>query len=246
VIDPSSAGSGPVRIGLVGATGLIGNRLIAISSASDVARIVGLARRKADLPEGARVEMFIAEPAKWGEVIEAVRPGALICALGTTWKKAGRDESAFREVDHDLVVQTAQAAHEAGTARFVLISASGADPSARSFYMRVKGETEKAISSIGFKRLDIMRPGLLKGQRTDDMRPLERLAILASPLLDPLLPRRYAGLRSIEADIVAEAALGLAMRKAAGRFVHDNEAMRRAAREWRSRSRDSEEAQEGY
>ena len=36
-----------------------------------------------------------------------------------------------------------------------------------------------------------------------------------------------------EARIVAEAALGLALRRGSGRAVHDNAAMRRAAREWR-------------
>ena len=59
------------------------------------------------LPKGARMELFVAEPKNWGEVIEALRPTAMICALGTTWKKSGRDEAAFRAVDHDLVLATA-------------------------------------------------------------------------------------------------------------------------------------------
>ena len=41
---------------------------------------------------------------------------------------------------------------------------------------------------------------------------------------------------------VAEAALGLALRRAGGRFTHDNEAMRRAAREWRRVRETGEEA----
>jgi len=234
--DKRKDASSPVRIGLVGATGLIGNRLIEVSSAGETARIVGIARRQPELPDGARVEIFVAKPEKWGEVLEAVKPRALICALGTTWKKAGRDEDAFRAVDQTLIVETAEAAHAAGIDNFVLISAAGADAAAKSLYMRVKGETEKAVSAIGFKRLDILRPGLLKGDRTNDRRPLEKLALIASPLIEPMLPAKYAGLRSIPVDIVVEAALGLALRKAAGRFVHDNDAMRRAAREWRARS----------
>lgn len=190
------------------------------------------------MPKGARVEMFVAEPAKWGEVLAAVRPPSLICALGTTWKKAGRDEAAFRAVDYDLVLATAKAAREAGIANLVLISSAGADASSKNFYLRVKGETEQELSKVGFKRLDILRPGLLRGRREDDMRPMEALARVASPLIDPLIPEKWGMYRSVDADMVAEAALGLALRKAAGRFTHDNEAMKRAAREWRAKAQD--------
>ena len=227
--------SGPVRVGLVGATGLIGRRLIEISSAGEDMRMVGIARREPQLPKGAKVEMFVADPGKWGEVLEAVRPRALICALGTTWRKAGRDEAAFRAVDYDLIVATAEAAKKAGISNFVMVSSSGANPRAKSFYMRTKGETEEAVSKVGLSRVDILRPGLLKGARQNDLRPLEAVAQVASPLLDPLLPNKWQGYRSISADLVCEAAMGLALRKAAGRFTHDNDAIKRAAREWRAK-----------
>jgi uncharacterized protein YbjT (DUF2867 family) len=230
--DPRQ-GAGPVRVALVGATGLVGRRVIEVASLGDEARIIGIARRETPLPPGARMEMFVAEPDKWSEVLEAVRPRALICALGTTWKKAGRDEAAFRAVDHDLVLATAQAAKAAGVPNLVLVSAAGADAHSKAFYMRVKGEVEAAVSRVGFKRVDILQPGLLRGERSSDRRLLERLGILAAPLIDPLMPRKWEQYRSIDAALVAEAALGLVLRRAGGRFTHDNEAMRRAAREWR-------------
>jgi len=233
---------GPARIALVGATGLVGRKLIALASACDEARIVGIARREAALPPGARMEMFVAEPDKWGEVLEAVRPRALICALGTTWKKAGRDEAAFRGVDHDLVLDTAKAAHRAGVPNMVLVSAAGADARSKTLYMRVKGEAEDAVSRVGFKRLDILHPGLLRGSRENDLRLAERAALIAAPLVDPLLSGSWERFRSIDAALVAEAALGLALRRAGGRFTHDNEAMRRAAREWR-RVRETESSE---
>ncbi|TRD12640.1 nucleoside-diphosphate sugar epimerase [Erythrobacter insulae] len=226
----------PERIGMVGATGLIGRRVIEISSAGDQARIVGIARREAALPKGARMEMFVADPSKWGEVFESIKPRAFICALGTTWKKAGRDEAAFRAVDQDLIVQTAQAAKAAGVLNMVLISAAGANPQSKSLYMQVKGETEALVSKVGFKRLDILRPGLLRGAREGDFRFAEKVAMTVAPLIEPLLPSSYEMYHSIDADVVAEAALGLAMRNAAGRFTHDNESMKRAAREWRAKA----------
>ncbi|WP_255547885.1 NAD(P)H-binding protein [Erythrobacter ani] len=226
----------PERIGMVGATGLIGRRVIEISSETDQARIVGIARREITLPEGARMEMFVADPAKWGEVFEAVQPRSFICALGTTWKKAGRDEEAFRAVDQDLILQTAEAAKEAGVLNMVLISAAGANPGSKNLYMRVKGETEQLVSKVGFKRLDILRPGLLRGSRQDDFRFAEKAAMTVAPLVEPMLPAKYGMYHSVSADLVAEAALGLAMRRAQGRFTHDLDAMKRAAREWRAKA----------
>ena len=207
------------RIGLVGATGLIGRTLIQISSAGEVARMVGIARREIEMPEGARMELFV----------------ALICALGTTWRKAGKSKEAFRAVDQDLVLETARVAQAAGVPNMVLISAAGADATSKNFYLQVKGETEALVSKVGFKRFDILRPGLLRGSRADDFRFMERMALTFSPVIEPLLPPKYDAFRAIDAELVAEAALGLALRKAAGRLTHDNEAMRRAAREWRNK-----------
>ena len=43
------------------------------------------------------------------------------------------------------------------------------------------------MSKVGFKRLDILRPGLLKGSRENDLRPGEMLFVAsakAAPLVD--------------------------------------------------------------
>jgi uncharacterized protein YbjT (DUF2867 family) len=222
--------SDPLRVVLVGATGLVGQAVIAESLGREDLRLTAVARRETPLPRGARMEVFVAEPSHWGEVIEAVRPKAVICALGTTWNKAGRDEAAFRAVDQELVLATARAAKAHGVERFVAVSSTGADAASRTFYLRVKGEVERELAAIRFPRLDILRPGLLRGARGGERRPAERLAMVLSLLADRLLHGKYRALRSIRAESVAQAALALASRKAAGRFVHDNDAIMRAAR----------------
>ena len=221
-----------LRIGLVGATGLVGREVIKCCIGCKSIRLVGIARRETALPDGAQMEMFVAEPAKWGEVLEAIKPDALICALGTTWKSAGKDEEAFRAVDQHLVLDTARAAVAAGVQRMVAVSSVNADAKAKMFYPRVKGETEQQLSKVGFKRLDILQPGLLMGSRENDARLGEGVAQIVSPVTDLLLHGGMRKYRSIPGKVVAEAALGLASRKAAGRFTHDNDMIRRTAREW--------------
>lgn len=228
--------SEPLRIALVGATGLVGRHAIAEAAAHDAIGLVGVARREMRMAPGVKMEMVLADPAKWGDALAAIGPTVLICALGTTWKQAGRDEARFRAVDQQLVLDAARAALAAGAERMIAISSVGADPKARSFYLRVKGEVEQELARLGFRRLDILRPGLLKGPRDGDRRPGETLAKLVSPLLDPLLGGKWRAYRSIEGRVVAQAALELASRKAAGRFIHDNDAIRRAARDWERRA----------
>ena len=173
--------SEPMRIALLGATGMIGRRVMEKCVGRSDVRLAALARREAALPPGARMEMFVADPANWGEVFEAVRPRAAICALGTTWKKSGADETAFRTVDYDLVLATARAAKANGVERFVVVSSVGAAAGAKQFYLKVKGEMERDLAKVGFSRLDILRPGLLRGPRDNDRRPLERFGIMVGP-----------------------------------------------------------------
>lgn len=224
--------SDPQRIVLVGATGLVGRRVIEACIGRDDIRLAAISRREVKLPKGARMELFIAQPDKWGEVFEALQPTALISALGTTIKKVGGDEEAFRAVDQHLVIDTAKAASKAGIRQMVAISSVNADTRSKNFYLRVKGETEESLSKIGFKRLDILQPGLLRGPREGDPRLAEGIGQIIAPFIDPFLGGKLRDYRSIEARIVAQAALGFSSRKAAGRFTHTHDQIVRCAREW--------------
>jgi len=225
--------SEPLSIALVGATGLIGRAVKEqVIGREHLVNLTAIARRESPLPQGVKMRMIIAKPGRWGEVIDEVRPQAMICALGTTWKRAGKDEEAFRAVDQELVLNTAREAKEKGVERFVIVSSTSADVSSKYMYMRVKGEVERELNTMGFKRLDILQPGLLKGKRIDDPRLGEGLGQVLSPIIDPFLHGRLRDMRSIRAETVAQAALALASRKAGGRFWHRNEAIIRAAREW--------------
>jgi uncharacterized protein YbjT (DUF2867 family) len=221
--------SRPTRIALVGATGLIGTSLIRAAVGRSDVRIVGIARREAALPPGARMEMLVAEPEGWGDAIAAANADVLVCALGTTIRKVGGDQAAFRAIDQDLVLAVARAAKAANIRQMIVISSIGADVAAKNFYLRVKGEVEQALGKVGITRLDIIRPGLLRGAR-GETRVGERLAKLASPLTDLLLHGSLRKYRSVKADTVARAIIGLAKEKAAGRFVFEHDAILRAAR----------------
>ena len=222
--------SEPVRIALVGASGLVGQSLLRLAVGRSDIRIVAIARREIPLPAGARMEVLVADTSGWDDAIAAANADVLVCALGTTWRRAGKDEAAFRAVDEHLVLACAKAAKATGIRQTIVVTSVGADLAAKNFYLRVKGEVEQALGKLRLPRLDILRPGLLRGPRSE-RRPAERLAQLLSPLGDiALLHGKYRKYRSIRADTLARAIIGLTREKAGGRFVHENDSLVRAAR----------------
>ena len=220
--------SDPLRIVLVGATGLIGSTLIQRAVGRDGYRLTAIARREAPLPVGARMELLVADPAEWGAAIAAAGADVIVIALGTTWRASGRNEAVFRAADKDLVLACAQAAKAARVRQCIVVSSVGAAISSRGLYLRVKGEVEDALAKLKFERLDILRPGLLRGPRAE-RRPAEKLAMLATPLIDHLLHGGARKYRSVRATAMADAILQLAVEKPRGRFVHEHDAILRAA-----------------
>lgn len=221
-------GQGAVRICLVGGTGLVGSALIAQAVGREDVRVIGVGRRETALPPGARMEMLVGEPIDWPLLIRAARADVLVCALGTTIKAAGSQEQ-FRAIDYDLVRFTAEAARDSGVSHMILVSSIGADRASNTFYLRVKGETEDALGRLGFERFDILRPGLLRGARSQP-RPLERAGQWLAPIVDLFLRGRFAGYRSIRAHRLAQAILTLASERAPGRVVHEHRSLLRWAR----------------
>lgn len=222
--------SDSLRILLAGATGLVGSRVMETSVGRKDIRLIALTRREAEMPAGAKMDMMVAEPARWEEAIASIGADVAICSLGTTWRKAGRDEAKFREVDEKLVLAVARAAMKAGVKHFVFVSSIGANPASKTLYLRVKGEVEARLRKLGFQRLDILRPGLLVGPRHRDRRLMERLGIIASPITNLMLRGPRRPYRAIDAWQVARAALQCGKEGGRGTFVHNYDAILSLAR----------------
>jgi hypothetical protein len=84
---------------------------------------------------------------------------------------------------------------------------------------------EEGLKQIGFERLDLLRPGLLTGERGGERRFGERVGILLSPFTDALLHGSLRRYRSIDSQIVARAIAKLAKGGGQGTFIHENDAI---------------------
>ncbi len=210
------------KILIAGTSGLVGNHFIRqAAQMSHIDSIYSIGRSEvANMPSG--VIHYKAKPDQWSDIIKDIKADIACSCLGTTIKKAGSQE-AFAAVDLELVGAFFKATKDAGARHAISISSTMANAAAKQFYLRTKGQVELVIKALKFDRVDIIRPGLLKGERVDDFRLGERAAIVASPLLDMLLQGKYRKFRSVKAETVAKAAAILSEKSAFGYHIHQHD-----------------------
>lgn len=211
---------------LAGATGLVGRELLGMLLAETAyTKVMVLARR----PLGLQHEKLVEIRTAFTDLAAIQLPDQVtdaFCTLGTTMKKAGSQE-AFYQVDYTFVEATARLALQYGAESFSAVSAVGADTSSAFYYSRVKGEAEKMLRSLPFKRLHIYRPSLLLGQR-DEVRLGEDIGKVVNLFTGWLLPGRYKG---IQATDVAKAMWLMALKTPKqGSFVYESDVIRKIAK----------------
>lgn len=213
-----------MRVAVIGATGLVGSLLVPLLRQHEV---LLLSRRVTGFTG---VTEKVAPAEAWPEMLAGERLDAAVSALGTTWRKAG-SWTAFEEVDRHRVVDFAKAARAAGARQMLSVSSVGADPRSIAEYLALKGRVEDDLAKLGFERLDLLRPGLLRGPRGGDRRLKERLGIALSPLTNLFLRGRNDRFAAIDAARVASAIAALLGAGQGGTFVHENQDIRRLGRD---------------
>ncbi len=217
---------------LVGASGLVGSACLqGLARTQDFSQIVTLGRsplRNAHHIDGnaaplqsPKHEHRIVDFDSEESLAAALGATTLFVCLGTTLRKAGSRER-FRDIEVDMTLRVVRSAQARGCAQVLLVSSVGADPEARSFYLRVKGEVERAVSQLGFESAHLFRPSLLSGERTE-FRPGERAALFVGKVLRPVMLGPLARYRPISARAVAEAMIAVACKGQPGVHVYESE-----------------------
>lgn len=207
-----------LRLLLVGATGAVGQQVLAAALADPrVVQVIAPTRRP--LPAHAKLHAPIVDfahlpaDAPWWQV------DAVICTLGTTIKAAG-SQQVFAAVDRDLPIQVARLARQAGATRFALNSSLGARLGG-NFYLRTKAEAEAGIRAIGYPNYTIVRPSLIDTVRAAQ-RPGEWVGLVVARALRPLIPKRY---RAVPAECIARALLEGVLNEKHGERIVESEGL---------------------
>ena len=205
------------RLLILGATGLVGQQVLALALADTrVSRVIALTRRPIAAHD--KLENVVLDFAEMpGEAAWWAVDG-VVSALGTTRAKTS-SPAVYRQVDYHYPLAAARHARDHGATRFALTSSLGANARSRFAYPRLKGELEDALAGLGFPSLTIVRPSVLTGDRKE-RRPGERAWIIALRVLAPLVPHR---LRLSPAGAVAAALLEGAIAGAAGVHIKHND-----------------------
>jgi uncharacterized protein YbjT (DUF2867 family) len=212
--DVPGASDAPVEVGhgpfVAGATGYVGREVVRQLGA----RVRPGPRPVAHVrPDSPRLSEWRATFARLNAVTDAtpwdetamtaalvhLRSPAVFALLGTT-RRRGRDTGdSYETVDYGLTALLLRAARRAAdatgvAARFVYLSALGADRGSRNAYLAVRGRLEGELAASGLPYV-VARPSFVTGPDREESRPVERAAALAVDAL--AAPLRLLGARAV-------------------------------------------------
>ena len=199
---------------VIGATGLVGNQLVK-QLLDDVRfeKVRIFVRRETGLKHP-KLEQQIVDFANTESWKKDLTGDILFSALGTTLKQAGSKEKQY-EIDFTLNLNFAKNAKENGIENYVLVSSVGANAESSIFYSRIKGELDKAVEKVGFKKLVIIRPASLTGARKEN-RTAEKISIPILNFLTKFMLKKY---RPISDTTVAKAMINAALQDLGDKII---------------------------
>lgn len=185
---------------VIGATGLVGKQLVKQllnDNNFETVRIFVRRDMKLQHPKLDQQIINFSDEKNWQHLLKG---DVLFSALGTTLKQAGSKEKQFA-IDFTLNFKFAETAENNGIEKYVLVSSIGANSKSNVFYTRMKGELDDAVAKLDFKKLVILRPSSLTGDRKEK-RTGETITIPIATFLTQFVLKKY---RPIKDETVAKA-----------------------------------------
>lgn len=153
-----------------GCTGAVGSQILATLLTLDAFSSVKTISRRLPTAQSPKLQAIEErDSSKWGGMISSLSPSpsTVFNAVGTTRAAAGGLQNQWK-IDHDLCVENARAAKEAGVKTYVFVSGGGTRGflSRRVPYSKMKIGVEDTIRDLGFEHAVILRPGLITGRES--------------------------------------------------------------------------------
>lgn len=208
----------PLRTALViGSTGMVGRELVTqLCESSEFEQVISFVRRSSGFSHPKLQEHVVDfdQPESWKELLKG---DVLFSCMGTTLAAAGSKASQYK-VDYTYQYETARMAAENNVPVYVLVSSTGANANSALFYPKIKGQLDEAVQKLGFKSVQILRPGQLYGER-QQKRSAELFAVKMMFAINKLgLFKKY---KPIHASEVAKAMISAAKRTGSNIFTLD-------------------------
>jgi uncharacterized protein YbjT (DUF2867 family) len=202
---------------IAGATGLIGSQLLDILLAGgDYDEVLIIVRKKLNIAHTKLTQLVIDFDAL-ADHSSSISGDVIFSCLGTTKSKTP-DTGTYYKIDHDYPLQLAKMALQNGIKQFHLVSAVGANPDSKTFYIRMKGETERDISALDLPSVFIYEPSMLTG-RNKEKRFVEMFFEGLFTFINPLLNGKWKKYRSVSGATVAKAMYDQSLKNEPGKWV---------------------------
>ncbi|KAF7177308.1 hypothetical protein CNMCM7691_005198 [Aspergillus felis] len=164
-----------------GCTGAVGSQILATLLATDAFSPIKTISRRLPNVQSPKLEAIKeGDTSKWGGMISSFspKPSVVFNAVGTTRAAAGGLQNQWK-IDHDLCIENARAAKEAGVKTYVFISGAGIRGFLARYlpYSKMKIGVEDAIKELGFEHAIILRPG-------QDQTVIARAAVAAARMAE--------------------------------------------------------------
>jgi uncharacterized protein YbjT (DUF2867 family) len=209
---------------IVGSTGAIGRQVMPLLVASPrFDKIIVLHHRATSYSGLAKVEEWVVDFANIPQPVPGDDIEAVFCCVGTTQKKAGSSE-AFQKVDRDIPIALARWASANNATTFVGVSSVDARATARSVYLKTKGEMEGGVAGAGLRSTYLLLPSLLAGGR-NEYRLAERVGNRVLAVIGPLMAGPLRKYRAVHTKTVARAMLVCAGEAAPGVHIVESDAI---------------------
>ena len=187
-----------------GSTGFIGSHLLSeLLNSSDYGQVTAVARRNLEIVHP-RLRTVIGDYNSLAGLRSEIVADEVFIALGTT-RSNSPEQAEYYRVDHEYPVLAARMAKERGAKSVFLVTAVGANPDSRFFYVRTKGETERDVTALNFEHTHIFRPSVILGTRKKKRSLSEEALKKVWSALNPLLLSKGDKFKGITGQDIAQA-----------------------------------------
>ena len=177
---------------VTGATGTAGSEVIrqAIKD-QGIEKVTAISRRPLDYAHD-KLQVVLHNDFTDYSKLTDIFAGHDACAWCLGISQSQVSKPAYHVITHDYTLAAAHAMFNANPSMsFLFLSGQGADVSEKSrmIFARVKGQTENALNTVGFKRMYVVRPGGIKPTHIHNkMALVNKIMLPIFPLLERFAP----------------------------------------------------------
>ncbi|OYY10584.1 MAG: hypothetical protein B7Y66_05495 [Sphingobacteriia bacterium 35-36-14] len=183
---------------VLGASGLTGSYLLEILLESELYSQVTIYVRR---PLGRSHPKLVEQLINFATIESWTEADDVYCCLGATIKTV-KTREAFTLVDLYAPLHIAKLQLSAGSKRFLVVSAAGANPKSSVFYNKTKGRLEEALKQLNYSSIYIFQPSFILGPRKES-RWLEELGIFFALKAIPIMKGRFKKYIPVHAKAIA-------------------------------------------